>query len=155
VTLTDAERAEIQREIAESFDRRAASLGVLRAVQASRGWVSDEALREVAELLEMTPAELESLATFYSLIFRRPVGRKALKVCDSVVCWMLGAESLLAHLEAKLGIRAGETPPDGEFTLLRICCLGDCDHAPCLMVNDRQVREVTVDTLDRILAGEE
>ena len=152
--LTDAERARIEKEIADSFDRRAACIGTLNAVQASRGWVSDEALREVAAMLGMTPAELESVATFYSLIFREPVGRTVLKVCDSVVCWALGAESLLEHLERKLGIKAGETTPDGEFTLLRICCLGDCDHAPCLMVNDRQVGNVNEDVLDRIVAGE-
>jgi len=152
--LTDAERARIEKEIADSFDRRAACIGALNAVQASRGWVSDEALREVAAMLGMTPAELESVATFYSLIFREPVGRTVLKVCDSVVCWALGAESLLEHLERKLGIKAGETTPDGEFTLLRICCLGDCDHAPCLMVNDRQVGNVNEDVLDRIVAGE-
>ena len=152
--LTDAERARIEKEIAESFDRRAACIGALNAMQASRGWVSDEALCEVAEMLAMTPAELESIATFYSLIFREPVGRTVLKVCDSVVCWSLGAESLLEHLERKLGIKAGETTPDGEFTLLRICCLGDCDHAPCLMLNGRQVGNVTEDVLDRLVAGE-
>jgi len=151
--LTEGEKARIEREIAESFDRRAAAIGCLRAVQASRGWVSDEALKDVAAMLEMTPEELESVATFYSLIFRRPVGRKALKVCDSLACWMLGSESLLAHLEGKLGIKAGETTPDGEFTLLRICCLGDCDHAPCLMVNEEQVGNVTPELLDRIIAG--
>lgn len=154
MALTETERAGIEKEIAESFDRRAACIGALRAVQASRAWVSDEAMREVAEMLNMTPAELESVATFYSLIFREPVGRTVLKVCDSVVCWALGAESRLAHLERKLGIKAGETTPDGEFTLLRICCLGDCDHAPCLMVNDRQVGNVTEEVLDRIVAGE-
>ena len=153
--MTGEEKKEILKELEALPQRRAACIGALNAVQRHRRWVSDESVRDVAEFLEMTPDEVDNVATFYSLIFRRPVGRKVLKVCDSVVCWMLGAESLLAHLEAKLGIRAGETTPDGEFTLLRICCLGDCDHAPCLMVNNRQVRDVTRDTLDRIIAGEE
>jgi NADH-quinone oxidoreductase subunit E len=154
MTLSDHERTEIEAEIARGFEPRAAAIGALRAVQAHRGWVSDEALVEVAGLLGMSPAELESVATFYSLIFRRPVGRKVLLVCDSMVCWSLGAESLLAYLERRLGVQAGETTADGEFTLLRVACLGDCDHAPCLMVNQTQVRDVDEAVLDRILSGE-
>jgi len=152
--LTDAERADIDREIADSYTRPAACIPALRAVQRSRGWISDEALRAVADYLTMTPAELESIATFYSLIFRRPVGKKVLAVCDSFVCWALGGESLLSHLEGRLGIKAGETTADGAFTLLRIACLGDCDHAPCMMVNDVQVGDLTAALLDQIVAGD-
>jgi NADH-quinone oxidoreductase subunit E len=152
--LSERERSEIEAEIARSFNPRAASIGALRAVQAHRGWVSDEALVEVAGMLGLSPAELESVATFYSLIYRRPVGRKVLLVCDSMVCWSLGAESLLAYLERRLGVQAGETTADGEFTLLRVACLGDCDHAPCLMLNQVQVPNVDEAVLDRILSGE-
>jgi len=153
--LSEAERGEIEAEVARSFNLRAASVGALRIVQAHRGHVSDDAIREVAALLHMTPAELEGVATFYNLIFRRPVGERVLKVCDGVVCWMLGGQSLLQHLERRLGIRAGETTPGGRFTLLPICCLGDCDHAPVMMVNDALYRNVTPELLDRILDGEE
>jgi NADH-quinone oxidoreductase subunit E len=153
--LSDAERTEIEAELAQSYTKRAAAIGAMRIVQKHRGgWLSDEALTEVAAFLEMTPAELDGIAAFYSLIFRRPVGEKVLAVCDSIACWQLGAESLLGHLEQRLGIKAGETTPDGEFTLIRICCLGDCDHAPAMMVNETQVREVTVEVLERIIAGE-
>ncbi len=152
--LTEAERADIDREVADSYTRVAACIPALRAVQRHRGWISDDTLQEVAEYLEMTPSELENVATFYSLIFRHPVGRTVLAVCDSMVCWSLGGESVLEYLERKLRIRAGETTPDAAFTLIRIACLGDCDHAPTMMVNDVQVRNVDEALLDRILAGE-
>ncbi len=153
--LTAEETIEIQREIDASLDRRGACISALRIVQEHRGdWVSDETLQDVADLLEMTPDELEGIATFYNLIFRRPVGRRVLKVCDGVVCWMLGSQSLLSHLEQRLGIKAGETTADGRFTLLPICCLGDCDHGPVMMVNDTLVRSLTPEMLDEITADE-
>jgi NADH-quinone oxidoreductase subunit E len=77
-----------------------------------------------------------------------------LKVCDGVVCWMLGSQSLLQHLEQRLGIKAGETTPDGRFTLLPSCCLGDCDHAPVMMVNDTLIRNLTPEVLDQVLASD-
>jgi len=151
--LSDDERREIEAEVAQSFNPRAAAIGALNIVQAHRGWVSDEAIRDVADALGMTADELDASASFYSLIFQHPVGRRVLKVCDSVVCWSLGGESLMQHLERRLGIKRGETTRDGEFTLLPICCLGDCDHAPVMMVNDKLVRELTPEVLERVLAG--
>ncbi len=153
--LSEEERAEVEAELAQSYTKRAAAIGAMRIVQRHRGgWLSDEALADVAAFLEMTPTELDGIATFYYLIFRRPVGERVLMVCDSISCWQLGAESLLSYLEQRLGIKAGETTPDGRFTLLRTNCLGDCDHAPAMMVNEVQVREVTTEVLDGVLAGE-
>jgi NADH-quinone oxidoreductase subunit E len=149
--LSVEEKAEIGKEIEAGLDRRSACISALRIVQARRGYVSDGTLRELADFLEMTPDELDGVATFYNLVFRRPVGRRVLKVCDGVVCWMLGSQSLLRHLEQRLGIKAGETTPDGRFTLLPICCLGDCDHAPVMMVNDTLIRNLTPKLLDHIL----
>jgi len=152
--LTADEKTEIESELKASLDRRGACISALRTVQSHRGYISDETLREVAGFLAMTPDELEGVATFYNLIFRRPVGRRVLKVCDGVVCWMLGSESLLHHLEHRLGVKAGETTADGRFTLLPICCLGDCDHAPVMMVNDTLIRDLTPELLDRVLADD-
>ncbi len=112
---SNTERADIDKEIADSYTRSAACIPALRAVQHYRGWISDETLCDVADYLGMTPAELENIATFYSLIFRHPVGKKVLAVCDSFVCWSLGEESLLSYLETKLNIKAGETTPDGQL----------------------------------------
>ncbi|MFB3881539.1 MAG: NADH-quinone oxidoreductase subunit NuoE [Armatimonadota bacterium] len=152
--LTADEIDEIEAELKINVEPRGACIAALRIVQSHRGYVSDETLRELAGVLGMTPDELEAVATFYNLIFRRPVGRRVLKVCDGVVCWMLGSESLLQHLERRLGIKAGETTTDGRFTLLPICCLGDCDHGPVMMVNDTLIRDLTPELLDRVLADE-
>jgi NADH-quinone oxidoreductase subunit E len=153
--LSDDEKREIEAAVADSHDPRSACIEALRIVQAHRRWVSDEAIADLAAMLGMTRDELDNVASFYSLIFRKPVGEKVIKVCDSVVCWALGSQSLIEYLEQRLGIKAGETTPDGRFTLIPICCVGDCDHAPVLMINDTTIEDVTPEILDRIIAGEE
>ena len=150
--LTDAEKLRID-EVAAAYETRdAASVEAMRIVQEGRGWVSDEALAGIAEYLGVSPSSLESLATFYSLIFRRPVGRHVITVCDSVCCWMDGADELIARLGERLGVGLGETSADGRFTLLPVVCLGACDHAPAMMI-DRQLHgNVDADGLEAILA---
>lgn len=150
--LTEDEKREIEREMSISHDPRAACIGALRIVQAHRGWVSEEAAREVAALLDMTTDELDGVTTFYNLIFRHPVGKHVIKVCDGAVCWMLGGQSLMEYLEGRLGAKAGGTSDDGVFTLLPICCVGDCDHAPVMMVDDAVVRHLTPELIDQVLA---
>ncbi len=149
--LSADERSAIQHERAHYENPRAASIEALKIVQKRRGWVSDEALKAIAPLLGMSPAELEEVATFYSLIFRRPVGRNVVKVCDSVSCYLTGYDELKSSLEKKLGIKYGQTTPDGRFTLLPICCLGACDKGPCLMVNDDLHGPLAADGLDSML----
>ncbi len=150
--LSTEEREEIRRELEGSPTGQAASIEALMVVQRHRGWVPDEALPEVAELLGLSVAELESVATFYSLIFRKPVGRHVILLCDSISCWLMGYEEIRAGLEQRLGIAAGETTPDGRFTLLTIPCLGCSDHAPAMMVDEDLHWELTVEKLDGILA---
>ena len=116
--------------------KRAAGLDALKVVQKRFGYVSDPHLAEVAALLDMTPAELDGVATFYNLIFRRPVGRHVILLCDSVACWIMGEGGARAQLRERLGIKPGETTADGRFTLLPIVCLGHCDHAPAMMVDE-------------------
>jgi NADH-quinone oxidoreductase subunit E len=152
--LTDVERREVDAKVAGSHDRRSASVGALRVIQAHRGYVPDEALVDLAGILDMNVGELEGVATFYSLIFRRPVGRKVLKVCDSLVCCELDGESLMKHLEGRLGVERGETTPDGKFTLLPVCCIGACDRAPAMLVNDTLVGSLTEDLIDKLLSGD-
>ena len=115
------------------------------------GFVSDPHLAEVAALLEMTPAELDGVATFYNLIFRRPVGRHVILLCDSVACWVMGEAAARAQLRERLGIKPGETTADGRFTLLPIVCLGHCDHAPAMMVDEDQYGDLDAARLDAIL----
>jgi NADH-quinone oxidoreductase subunit E len=149
--LSEAERQQIGAELEHYEQKRAACVEALKIVQRHRGWVSDESIQALAPLLDMTPAELDSVATFYNLIFRRPVGQHVILLCDSVSCWIMGYEQLRESLQARWGITLGETTRDGQFTLLPICCLGTCDHAPALMIDEELYRDVDVETLDRIL----
>jgi NADH-quinone oxidoreductase subunit E len=135
VSLSDEERRELDAVVAHYPDRRAAASSVMKAVQARRRWLSDEAVADVGEYLGMSVEELDSLATFGNMLFRRPVGRHIILVCDSFACWALGYAELREALEQELGVGMGETTPDDRFTLLPIVCLGACDHGPAVMVD--------------------
>jgi NADH-quinone oxidoreductase subunit E len=133
--LSHDERREVEAELARYPTRQAASVDAMKIVQRHRGWVSDESLKDLASVLDMTTDELDGVATFYNMIFRRPVGRHVILVCNSVTCWMLGADRLHERTASAIGARSGETSADGRFTLLPIVCLGACDHAPALMID--------------------
>jgi NADH-quinone oxidoreductase subunit E len=150
--LTDSERLRIDAVRALYETQVAASVEAMRIVQDTRGWVSDEGLADVAEYLDVSPSSLESLATFYSLIFRKPVGRHVIMVCDSVCCWMEGSEALVAHLSERLGVALGGTSDDGRFTLLPVVCLGACEQAPALLIDWQLHGNVDTDGLESILA---
>ncbi|MEJ2634525.1 MAG: NADH-quinone oxidoreductase subunit NuoE [Calditrichia bacterium] len=149
--LTKDEISEIDEHLKLYPHKRAACIEALKIVQKHRRWISDESLQDLAIYLDMTAEELDSVATFYNLVFRKPVGRHVILICDSVSCWILGYEQLLSHLNEKLGIKLGETTSDDRFTLLPIPCLGTCDHAPALMIDDDLHRDLTPEKLDKIL----
>lgn len=153
--LSDEERHEIESEVAIYAQKRAACIEALKVVQQHRGWVSDEAIDDLAEMLEMNAAELDGVATFYNLIFRKPVGRHVILICDSVSCWIMGYDNLREHLKSRLGVDLGGTTADGRFTLLPSVCLGACDHAPVMMVDDDLHLDLTPEKVDQILAGYE
>ena len=149
--LSPEERKEIEAELSRYPTKQAVCIDALKIVQRHRGWVSDESIRDIAELLEMSRDDLDSVATFYNLIYRKPVGRHVILLCNSVSCWILGYERLRQRLGERLGIQLGETTPDGRFTLLPIVCLGTCDHAPALMIDNDLHRDLTPESVDRIL----
>ena len=149
--LSMEEQREIEAELAHYEQNRAVSVDALKVVQRHRGWVSDEALKDVADFLDMTTAELDNAATFYNLIFRRPVGRHVILLCDSVTCWALGYDTLRAHLTRRLGVNLGETTRDGRFTLLPNVCLGICDRAPAMMIDEDLHVGLTAQEIDSIL----
>ncbi len=149
--LTAEERQEIEAELAHYPTREAVCIDAMKIVQRHRGWVSDESIRDIAELLEMSAADLDGVATFYNLIFRKPVGRHVIMVCNSVSCWIMGYERIREHLTARLGIEFGETSPDGRFTLLPIVCLGACDHAPAMLVDNELHVDLDPERIDRVL----
>lgn len=150
--LNDAERDEIQRAVDRYPDPRAASVEALKVVQENRGWISDEALTEVAQILGMSDAALDAVATFYSLLFRKPVGDHVVLVCDSVSCWTMNGERIVKAFRECCGAGLGETTEDGRFTLLPIPCLGACDGAPAMMVDDDLHVGVEPEKLAAILA---
>lgn len=150
--LTLQEKKEIEELLPNYPVRSAAGIDALVIVQRYRGWISDETLNAVAAFLKMTPAELDSVATFYNLIFRKPVGRHVILVCDSVSCWVMGYDSIADYLKNRLGVRFGETTADGRFTLLPHVCLGACDHAPAMMIDEDLHVELDPDKIDQILS---
>jgi NADH-quinone oxidoreductase subunit E len=149
--LTYAEKAAIDHEIALLPNKKAAVIEALKIVQQHRGWISDESVDGIAGYLEISPAEVDSVATFYNLIFRKPVGRHVILLCDSISCYVMDYKKIYAALQEKLNIRFGETTGDQCFTLLPNACLGCCDHAPALMIDSDLYRDVTIEMLDRIL----
>ena len=148
--LSDAEVREIEEECAHLPDRKSAAIDAMMIVQRHRGWVSDESLGAIAHLLGMSVENLDSIATFYNLIFRKPVGRHVVMVCDSVSCYVMGADPLRKQIEAHLGIGMGQTTDDGRFTLLPIVCLGACDKAPTMMIGEELIENVDGEQLDAV-----
>ena len=151
--LTQEEICAIRAEAAHHERKRGAVCDALKIVQKRRGWVPDEAVRDVAALLDMTPEEVDEIATFYNLIFRRPVGRHVILICDSVSCWVMGYEPLRDHLRKRLGIELGHTTPDGRFTLLPTACLGLCEQAPAMVVDEEVHGLLTPEKIDQVLAS--
>ncbi len=150
-TLTDAEITEIQTIFRHFPEKSAACIEGLKVIQQHRRWVSDEAVRGLAEILEMSPAAIDSVATYYNLIFRRPVGRNVILMCNSVSCWIMGYDQVAACVKRKLAIDYGETTEDDRYTLLTIPCLGTCDHAPAMIVNEDLHRDLTTENVAAIL----
>jgi len=149
--LTEEEINEIKEEIKQYPYPAVACIDALKIVQQNRGWVSDESVKDIAELLCISNEEVDGVATFYSRIYRKPVGRNIILICDSVSCMIMGYESLYGFISKKLGISFGGTTPDGRFTLLPISCLGDCDNAPAMMINNDHFNRLTIEIIDELL----
>lgn len=140
--LSPQEKIEIDKEIAKVPIRRSAGLKALLVVQRYRGYISDESLKEVADYIVMSATELDGIATFYNLIYRKPVGRHVIRLCDSISCWIMGYEGVKDRICEHLQIGFGQTTEDKEFTLLPAQCLGTCDHAPAMMIDDELYRDL-------------
>ncbi|MAB96801.1 MAG: NADH-quinone oxidoreductase subunit NuoE [Pseudomonadaceae bacterium] len=150
-TLSETERSAIEHEMHHYEDPRAASIEALKIVQQQRGWVPDGASEAIGEVLGISAADVEGVATFYSQIFRQPVGRHIIRVCDSMTCFIGGHENVLERIKDQLGIVPGQTTADGRFTLLPVCCLGNCDKAPAMMVDDDTFGNVDHTTVEQLL----
>ncbi|MEJ2169116.1 MAG: NADH-quinone oxidoreductase subunit NuoE [Desulfobacterales bacterium] len=151
--LSEQEKKEIEAAARHYPIKKAAGIEALKIVQKHRGWISDEVLIHVADVLEMSPTDLDAVATFYNFIFRRPVGRHVILVCNSVSCWIMGYDTIVSYLGDRLGIGFGETTGDGRFTLLPNVCLGACDQAPVMMIDDQLYGDLDAEKIDKILAS--
>jgi NADH-quinone oxidoreductase subunit E len=149
--LTVEERTEIEAKLAEYPTRQAMSIESMLIVQRHRGWVSDESLRDLSELLGLSVADLDGVATFYNLIRRKAVGRHVALVCDSVSCWIMGSDRVCDRLCSVLGAPLGGTSSDSRFTVLPIVCLGACDHAPAMMIDGKLYEDLDEHRIDEVV----
>jgi len=151
--IPESLQSELKARVAHAFTPREAAVDVMKALQAHYGWLTDEAVAEAAELLGLSTLQVEELATFYEMIYRRPVGKRVIHVCDSISCWALEGETLLEQIAEHLGIKVGGTTADGCFTLLPCCCLGNCTEAPTMMIGDALYGRLTPQTALACIEG--
>lgn len=150
--MPETYKRQIEKRLRHAADPREIAIDIMLEVQQFYGWFSDEALEQTASLLNMSCLELEELATFYNYIYREPVGRYVIHVCDSVICWMdHGYDALVEHMQKRLGIQMGQTTADAMFTLLPVCCIGYCDRAPAIMINKTVYGHLSPDKFDQII----
>jgi NADH-quinone oxidoreductase E subunit len=133
-------------------DKRSVMLAALRIAQEEQGYVTEEAMGEIAVLLEQTPVQVYETATFYTLFSLQPLGKHVIQVCRTLSCALVGADGLVRYLEQTLGIKAGETTPDGLFSLKTVECLAACGAGPMMQINDDYYEYLTREKIDRILA---
>ena len=131
--LTEEEKKEIQEEIKQYPYPAVACIDALKIIQQRRGWVSDESIKDIAQILGISNEDVDGVATFYSRIYRKPVGRNVILICDSISCMIMGYESIYAYI------------PNS--------CLGDCDHAPAMMINNDHYNNLTVEKIDELLGN--
>jgi NADH-quinone oxidoreductase E subunit len=149
--LSEATRQKINALIAKYPVRRSALVPSLQAAQEEVGYVSTEAVREIAQIFELSPNEVYEVASFYTMLYKAPVGKYVIQVCTNISCLLCNSEQIMAHLQKRLGIKPGETTPDKRFTLFEVECLASCGTAPVAQINDEYHENLTTEKLDRIL----
>jgi NADH-quinone oxidoreductase subunit E len=149
--LSAEEQTEINHELEHYPNKQAVCIDAMLIVQRHRGWVSDESIRDIADYLGMSAADVDGVATFYNLIRRKPVGRHVALICDSISCWIMGCDRVRDQLCSRLGTTLGGSTADGRFTLLPIVCLGACDRAPAIMIDDDLHTDLDAQRIDQIL----
>ena len=152
--IPESLKMELKARVAEAVTNREAAVDVMKELQLHYGWFSDEAVAEAAEILGLSTLQVEELATFYELIYRRPVGKRVIHVCDSISCWSVGCEAIMEHLKTRLGVEEGGTTADGLFTLVPCACLGNCGEGPTMMIGNTLYGRLTPERVDEILAME-
>ncbi len=149
--FTEENRALAGEIIGRYPKRRSAMIPLLHVAQGQAGWVTPEAMTEIADLVDTTPAEVLGTCSFYEMFKREPVGKYLVNICVTMSCALAGAVELMEHAEERLGVRAGGTTPDGMFTLASAECQAACTEAPCLQVNYRYRYRVDTEGFDRLI----
>jgi len=149
--LSETTRQRIEGLIRKYPHRRSALIPSLLLAQGETGYLAPDLIREIAGIFALSPGEILEVATFYSMLHTRPVGKYVIQVCTNISCLLCNSEQVLAHLENRLGIKPGETTADGKFTLLEVECLGSCGTAPVAQINDDYHENLTVQRVDEIL----
>ena len=149
--LSEIERRELEEAVNHYPDKRGATIDALLIVQRRRGWISDDSLIDIAQVLEVTVEDVDSVATFYNLIFRKPVGRHVAFMCDSISCWIKGCEQVQEQIKRIYDVDLGQTTSDGRLTVLPIACLGQCERAPALMIDQDVYGDVTPEQVESIV----
>jgi NADH-quinone oxidoreductase subunit E len=150
--LSENVKAEIKQFKGKYPDPKSALLTALHVAQREHGWLSPEVMRDVAEVMDLPPTEVASVASFYTMFNRQPVGENLIQVCTNISCSLLGAEHIVEYIKSKLGIDVGETTPDNKFTLVTVECLGSCGTAPMMQINDTYYENLTEEKIDQIFA---
>ena len=146
------ENLRIANEIIDRYPiRKSALIPLLHLAQEQEGWVTDEAMNHIAEIIGITPAEVLGTCSFYEMFKRQPNGEHQVNICHGISCHLLGADQLIQHAEETLGIREGETTADGKFTLEGVECIAACTEAPCMQVNYRYQNQVTESQFDELV----
>lgn len=149
--LPEKLKTELENKIRSVDHPRELVVDVMQAIQSHMGYLSDDGVKLTAQMLGMHPMEVEELSTFYSYIYREPVGRHVIHVCDSLMCRINGYLNIKDYICRKLDIELGQTTADGMITLLPACCLGYCDRAPAMLVDGKVHGNLTFETLDRVI----
>jgi NADH-quinone oxidoreductase subunit E len=149
--LSESAHRQIQALIGKYPRKRSALIPSLQIAQKDAGNLTPEAMLEIARLFELSPNEVNEVASFYTMLFKKPVGKYVIQVCTNISCMLCNAEEILAHLISRLGINPGETSPDKKYTLLDVECLGSCGTSPVVQINETYYEDLTLEKLDRIL----
>jgi NADH-quinone oxidoreductase subunit E len=149
--LSEDTRQNIEALIQRYPQARSALIPSLQLAQAEAGYLSPEIIREVAKIFRLSPNEVYEVASFYTMLFKKPAGRYVVQVCTNISCLLCNCEEIMAHLQKRLGIKPGETTPDRKFTLMEVECLASCGTAPVVQINEDYHENLTVEKLDRIL----
>ncbi|MBI2081939.1 MAG: NADH-quinone oxidoreductase subunit NuoE [Deltaproteobacteria bacterium] len=149
--FTEKSEQKIQEALSHYPTRQAALLPVFWIAQEQFGWISQEVMELIAARLDLSPAHVYGVATFYTMLYKKPVGEYHLQVCRTLPCALMGSDSIIGHLKKRLGIEDGETTEDKKFTLTTVECLASCGTGPAMMVNEKYYEGLTAEKVDQIL----